>query len=167
MEATMLDELPRLPAEDFGNDILPVQYWAPLDALHPRTLLAYEMNFRPLGLLHGALLRLRVEKELGFKMAKWIGAIEFVADVTKPRFTPRQVDLLFVVGTITQRLALVLRRVYEQMTEPKWVVSFGACTSSGGPYDNYDGLLKLQYRVQHERPGKPFRLIHGTGRKLD
>ena len=54
-----------------------------------------------------------------------------------PRFTPRQADLLFVVGTITQRLAPMLRRVYEQMTEPKWVVSFGACTSSGGPYDNY------------------------------
>ncbi len=111
-----------------------------------------------------------------------------------PRFTPRQADLLFVVGTITQRLAPVLRRVYEQMTEPKWVVSFGACTSSGGPYDNYavlqgidrvvpvdlyipgcpprpeavlDGLLKLQYRVQHERPGKPWPAIHGSGRKLD
>ena len=54
-----------------------------------------------------------------------------------PRFTPRQADLLFVVGTITQRQAPILRRVYEQMAEPKWVVSFGACTSSGGPYDNY------------------------------
>jgi NADH-quinone oxidoreductase subunit B len=111
-----------------------------------------------------------------------------------PRFTPRQADLLFVVGTITHRLAPVLRRVYEQMTEPKWVVSFGACTSSGGPYDNYavlqgidrvvpvdlyipgcpprpeavlDGLLKLQYRVQHERPGKPWPALHGSGRKLD
>lgn len=111
-----------------------------------------------------------------------------------PRFTPRQADLLFVVGTITHRVAPVLRRVYEQMTEPKWVVSFGACTSSGGPYDNYavlqgidrvipvaiyipgcpprpeavlDGLLKLQDRVQHERPGKAWPPIHGSGRKLD
>ncbi|HTY54247.1 MAG TPA: NADH-quinone oxidoreductase subunit NuoB, partial [Candidatus Binataceae bacterium] len=54
-----------------------------------------------------------------------------------PRFTPRQADLLFVVGTITERIAPVLLRVYEQMSDPKWVDSFGACTSSGGPYDNY------------------------------
>ena len=54
-----------------------------------------------------------------------------------PRFTPRQADLLMVVGTITHRLAPVLHRVWEQMADPKWVVSFGACTSSGGPYNNY------------------------------
>ena len=54
-----------------------------------------------------------------------------------PRFTPRQSDLLFVVGTITHKLAPVLQRIYEQMAEPKWVVAFGACASSGGFYDNY------------------------------
>src|SRR6478735_10607201 len=54
-----------------------------------------------------------------------------------PRFTPRQADLLMVVGTVTVRQAPILRRVYEQMAEPKWVMSFGACTSSGGPYNNY------------------------------
>lgn len=54
-----------------------------------------------------------------------------------PRFTPRQSDLLFVVGTINHKLAPVLLRVYEQMAEPKWVVAFGACASSGGFYDNY------------------------------
>ncbi len=54
-----------------------------------------------------------------------------------PRFTPRQADLLMVVGTITHRQAPILQRVYEQMAEPKWVMSFGACTSSGGPYNNY------------------------------
>ena len=54
-----------------------------------------------------------------------------------PRFTPRQSDLLMVVGTITHKLAPVLLRVYEQMAEPKWVVAFGACASSGGFYDNY------------------------------
>ncbi|MGH7935025.1 MAG: NADH-quinone oxidoreductase subunit B [Candidatus Binataceae bacterium] len=113
-----------------------------------------------------------------------------------PRFTPRQADLLFVVGTITQRMAPILRRVYEQMAEPKWVVSFGACTSSGGPYDNYavlqgidrvvpvalyipgcpprpeavlDGLIKLQNRVQHERAGTrwPGLTLHGSGRKIE
>jgi methionine sulfoxide reductase catalytic subunit len=48
------------------------------NALHPKTLLAYEMNCEPLGELHGAHLRLRVENQLGFKMIKWIRAIEFV-----------------------------------------------------------------------------------------
>lgn len=54
-----------------------------------------------------------------------------------PRFSPRQSDLLMVVGTINHKLAPVLLRVYEQMTEPKWVIAFGACASSGGFYDNY------------------------------
>ena len=54
-----------------------------------------------------------------------------------PRFTPRQSDLLMVVGTVNHKLAPVLLRIYEQMTEPKWVVAFGACASSGGFYDNY------------------------------
>ncbi len=54
-----------------------------------------------------------------------------------PRFSPRQADLLWVVGTISQRQAPVLRRIYEQMMEPKWVLAFGTCASSGGFYDNY------------------------------
>jgi NADH-quinone oxidoreductase subunit B len=110
-----------------------------------------------------------------------------------PRFTPRQSDLLMVVGTITHRLAPVLRRVWEQMADPKWVVSFGACTSSGGPYNNYavvqgidtiipvhlyipgcpprpeavlDGLIKLQDRVQHERGEQSLPQRHGSGRPL-
>ena len=92
-----------------------------------------------------------------------------------PRFSPRQADLLMVVGTISHRQAPILKKVYDQMAEPKWVVAFGACTCSGGPYNNYstvqgidtivpvdiyipgcpprpeavlDGLLKLQDRVQ-------------------
>ena len=54
-----------------------------------------------------------------------------------PRFSPRQADLLMVVGTITERQAPVLKRIYEQICEPKWVVSFGVCASSGGFYQNY------------------------------
>ena len=50
---------------------------------HPQTLLAYEMNYRPLEDLHGAPLRLRVENQLGFKMVKWIDAIEFAEDVRR------------------------------------------------------------------------------------
>jgi len=94
------------------------------------------------------------------------------------RFSPRQADLLLVVGTITMKLAPVLRTVYDQMAEPKWVVAFGTCTVSGGIYDNYavvqgidtiipvdvyipgcpprpetvlDGFLKLQEKVRHQK----------------
>ena len=49
-----------------------------------------------------------------------------------PRFSPRQADLLFIVGTITEKMGPVLRRVYEQMAEPKWVIAFGVCASTGG-----------------------------------
>jgi NADH-quinone oxidoreductase subunit B len=54
-----------------------------------------------------------------------------------PKASPRQSDLLVVVGTITERQAPALRRVYEQMGDPKWVIAFGACASSGGLYQNY------------------------------
>ncbi|HVN85660.1 MAG TPA: NADH-quinone oxidoreductase subunit NuoB [Candidatus Binatia bacterium] len=57
-----------------------------------------------------------------------------------PRFTPRQSDLLMVIGTVTVRQAPILKRVYDQMAEPKWVMSFGACASTGGFYDNYSTL---------------------------
>jgi NADH-quinone oxidoreductase subunit B len=54
-----------------------------------------------------------------------------------PRFSPRQADLLWIVGTISQKQAPVLRRVWEQMCEPKWAIAFGVCASTGGFYDNY------------------------------
>jgi NADH-quinone oxidoreductase subunit B len=57
-----------------------------------------------------------------------------------PRFSPRQADLLVVVGTITERQGPVLRRVYEQMCEPKWTLAFGVCASTGGFYQNYSTM---------------------------
>ena len=54
-----------------------------------------------------------------------------------PRFSPRQADLMLVVGTVNQKLAPYLRTVYDQMADPKWVVAFGVCASTGGFYDNY------------------------------
>src|SRR5438477_9756503 len=95
-----------------------------------------------------------------------------------PRFSPRQADLLIIVGTITERQAPVLRRIWEQMTEPKWVMAFGVCASTGGFYQNYsttpgadqvipvdvyvpgcpprpeqvlDGLKILQDKIQNQR----------------
>jgi NADH-quinone oxidoreductase subunit B len=53
------------------------------------------------------------------------------------RFSPRQADLLFVAGTVPDKLAPVLRTIYDQMPEPKWVISMGVCAGSGGFYRSY------------------------------
>lgn len=53
------------------------------------------------------------------------------------RFSPRQSDVMIVAGTVTYKMALALRRIYEQMTEPKWVIAMGACASTGGMYRSY------------------------------
>lgn len=53
------------------------------------------------------------------------------------RFSPKQADLLIVAGTITEKMAPVIKRIYDQMPEPKWVLSMGACASSGGFYRAY------------------------------
>ena len=56
------------------------------------------------------------------------------------RFSPKQADLLIVAGTITEKMAPVIKRIYDQMPEPKWVISMGACASSGGFYRAYHVL---------------------------
>ncbi len=56
------------------------------------------------------------------------------------RFSPRQADMLIVAGTITTKMAPVLRAIYDQMLEPKWVIAMGACSSSGGIFDTYSVL---------------------------
>lgn len=93
------------------------------------------------------------------------------------RFSPRQADLLLVAGTINYKLAPVMKRIYDQMPEPKYVISMGACACSGGFYDNYatvqgieqvipvdvfipgcpprpdailDAILKMQKRIDRE-----------------
>jgi NADH-quinone oxidoreductase subunit B len=53
------------------------------------------------------------------------------------RFSPRQSDVMIVAGTVTYKMALAVRRIYEQMTEPKWVIAMGACASTGGMYRSY------------------------------
>jgi NADH-quinone oxidoreductase subunit B len=55
-------------------------------------------------------------------------------------FSPRQADLLMVMGTISKKMGPVLRQVYEQMAEPKWVIAVGACASTGGIFDTYSVL---------------------------
>lgn len=55
-------------------------------------------------------------------------------------FSPRQADLLMVMGTISKKMGPVLKQVYEQMAEPRWVLSVGACASSGGIFDTYSVL---------------------------
>lgn len=62
----------------------------------------------------------------------------FGAEVFRP--SPRQSDLMLVAGTVTLKMGPVLKRLYDQMPDPKWVISMGACSSVGGPFNTYSVL---------------------------
>jgi NADH-quinone oxidoreductase subunit B len=113
---------------------------------------------------------------------EFMGVVGSMTDISRfgaeaVRFSPRQSDLLLVAGTISYKQAPILKRIYEQMAEPKWVVAMGVCASSGGFYNNYgtvqgidtliptdmyvagcpptpenllSALVRLQQRVEHE-----------------
>ena len=88
------------------------------------------------------------------------------------RFSPRQADCMIVSGTVTYKMAAAVRRIYDQMPEPKWVVAMGACASTGGMYRSYatlqgvDRILPVDVYISG-CPPRPEALLDGMMRLQD
>ncbi len=88
------------------------------------------------------------------------------------RFSPRQSDVMIVAGTVTYKMALAVKRVWDQMPEPKWCIAMGACASSGGMYRSYavlqgiDNLIPVDVYISG-CPPRPEAVLEGLMRLQD